>query len=199
VLYGLAVPRLVLINGAPGSGKSTLARRYVNEHPLTLALDIDVVRSMLGGWLDQPRQAGLLARRLALAMAEAQLSSGRDVVMPQFLGRLDFVLDLERLCADVGAEFIEVALLSNADDAAWRFTRRSEDPQSQGHRDAAALLERGGGVDGLPQMYARLLDVVAKRPATRIVVTVDGEIEHAYRQLVGHVEDATSLGPNPDR
>jgi adenylate kinase family enzyme len=35
------VPRLVLINGAPGSGKSTLASRYAQDHPLTLALDVD--------------------------------------------------------------------------------------------------------------------------------------------------------------
>jgi predicted kinase len=193
------MPRLVLINGAPGSGKSTLAGRYVNEHPLTLALDIDMVRSMLGGWLDQPTQAGLLARRLALAMAGVQLSSGHDVVVPQFLGRLDFVLDLEQLCADVGAEFIEVALLSNAEDAARRFARRSGAAQSQGHREAAARLERGGGVDALPQMYARLLDVVAKRPATRIVVTVDGEIEQAYRQLMGHVDGGTSPAPDTDQ
>lgn len=198
-LYGLSVPRLVLINGAPGSGKSTLAARYVEEHPLTLALDIDVVRSMLGGWLDQPTQAGLLARRLALAMAGAHLSSARDVVVPQFLGRLDFVLALEQLCADVGADFIEVALLSNPEDAARRFARRSVVPQSQAHRDAAALLERGGADDGLPQMYARLLDVVASRPATRIVVTVDGEIEQAYRHLVGHVDDPTTPTVDTDR
>ena len=50
------VPRLVLINGAPGSGKSTLARRYAQDHPLTLALDIDRVRGMLGRWLDTPTQ-----------------------------------------------------------------------------------------------------------------------------------------------
>jgi hypothetical protein len=27
---------------------------YIDEHPLTLALDIDVVRAMLGRWLDHP-------------------------------------------------------------------------------------------------------------------------------------------------
>ena len=42
------MPHLVLINGAPASGKSTLARMYADEHPLTLALDIDVLRAMLG-------------------------------------------------------------------------------------------------------------------------------------------------------
>lgn len=51
--------RLVLINGAPGSGKSTLTQMYAETHSLTLALDIDVVRAMLGCWLDQLTQAGL--------------------------------------------------------------------------------------------------------------------------------------------
>jgi len=198
-LYGLVVPRLVLINGAPGSGKSTLGGRYVDEHQLALALDIDVVRAMLGGWLDRPTEAGLLARRLALAMARVQLLSGRDVVVPQFLGRLDFVLELEQLSVDVGAQFVEVALISDAQDAARRFLRRSAAPLSDGHRDAAALLERLGGVDALPQMYARLLDVVAQRPATFTITTVEGEIEQAYRALVSHLDGAASLGPPPDQ
>jgi predicted kinase len=86
------MPRLVLINGAPSSGKSTLAKRYVEEHPLTLALDIDVVRAMLGRWLDHPIEAGLMARRMALEMTRVQLLAGHDVVIPQFLGRLNFVL-----------------------------------------------------------------------------------------------------------
>lgn len=193
------MPRLVLNNGAPGSGKSTLGGRYASEHPLTLALDIDVVRSMLGSWLDQPTEAGLLARRLALAMARVQLLAARDVVVPQFLGRLDFVLELEQLCADVGAQFVEVALLSDAQDAARRFLRRSAAAQSSGHRDAAALLERLGGVDALPHMYARLLYVLAKRPATRTIVTVEGEIEQAYRALVSHVDGVASPGPHAGR
>jgi len=189
------VPRLVLINGAPGSGKSTLGGRYVDEHQLALALDIDVVRAMLGGWLDQPTEAGLLARRLA----RAQLLSGLNVVVPQFLGRLDFVHELKQLPVDVGAQFVEVALLSDAQDAARRFLRRSAAPLSDGHRDAAALLERLGGVDTLPQMYARLLELVAQRPATFIIATVEGEIEQAYRALVGHLDGPSSLGPPPDR
>ena len=123
------MPRLVLINGAPSSGKSTLATRYVEEHPLTLALDIDVVRAMLGRWLDQPVEAGLLARRMALEMARVQLLADRDVVIPQFLGRLDFLLALEQLCNDVRAEFIEVVLLAEPHDLAHRIARRSAQPR----------------------------------------------------------------------
>jgi predicted kinase len=74
----------VLINGVPGSGKSTLAQMYVDEHPRALALDIDTVRGMLGCWLDHSSEAGLIARRLAVAMDRVQLSAGRDVVVPHF-------------------------------------------------------------------------------------------------------------------
>lgn len=197
--YGSVVARLVLLNGFPGSGKSTLAARYVGDRPLTLALDIDVVRSMLGGWLDQPTQAGLLARQLALAMARAQLLTGRDVVVPQFLGRLEFILELEQLCADVGAHFVEVVLLSDPQDAARRFTRRSATPHSDSHRDAAILLERLGGTPTLPQMYTKLLEVVSKRPATRTILTADGEIERAYRDFVNHVDAAAPVNPPTGR
>ena len=37
--------RLIVINGPPECGKSMLARRYTDEHPLALNLDIDVLRS----------------------------------------------------------------------------------------------------------------------------------------------------------
>ncbi len=189
------VTRLVLLNGAPGSGKSTLAGRYVEDHPLTLALDIDVVRSMLGGWLGHHTEAGLLARRLALAMAREQLLTDRDAVIPQFVGRLEFVLELEQLCTEVGAQFVEVVLLSDVQNAARRFQRRSSAPNSDSHRDAAALLERLGGPHALPQMYGQLLDVVAKRPATRTIITVDGEVDRAYRDLIRHVDAAAAGKP----
>jgi len=107
----------MLINGAPGSGKSTLARRYAQDHPLTLALDVDRVRGMLGRWLDTPTEAGLLARQMAVEMARVHLCAGHDVVVPQFLGRLDFIGVLQRLCEEVRAEFVEVVLLSNPDEA----------------------------------------------------------------------------------
>ncbi len=178
--------RLVLINGAPGSGKSTLARRYADAHPLMLALDIDVVRGLLGQWLEHPSEAGIVARRLALAMAQVHLGSGHDVVVPQFLGRLDFVLELEGLARAVGAEFVEMVLLSNAAEAAARFGRRSKDSQTQAHRDAQALLQRSGG--DLPQMYANLLHVVSARPSTIRLLTVDGQVDQAYRDLVAALD-----------
>lgn len=176
--------RLILINGAPSSGKSTLARRYADDHPLTLDLDLDMVRSLLGGWLAEWSEAGVLTRRMALEMARVHLAGGRDVVVPQFLGRPDFVLELESLCASVGVPFVEVALVSSASEAASRFAARSRDPVTDAHRDAAALQERLGGPPEIPAMYARLLQVVEARPATRLVRSVPGDVEGTYRSLL---------------
>jgi len=175
------VPRLILLNGPPASGKSTLARCFAADHPLTLVLDVDLVRGLLGGWLDQPQEAGLIARKLALGMAQTQLADGRDVVVPQYLGRLDFVLALEQVAVDAGAGFVELALLLDPEVVMGRFARRSAQPQSQTHRDAETLLERSGGVPALRGMCAALLEVVASRPLTRTVRPVDGDVAETYR------------------
>ncbi|MCE0540479.1 ATP-binding protein [Kineosporia rhizophila] len=183
------MPRLILLNGAPGSGKSTLAKIFAQRHPLTLALDIDTVRGLLGAWLEQPHESGLAARKLALAMARVHLQDGHDVLVPQFLGRIDFVLQLEALAQEVGFPFVEVALISTMDDVLARYSRRAKAPETQEHRDAAALLERSGGTDELRPMYERLLTVVAARPATRQVLTVEGEIEQTYQRLLEAIGD----------
>jgi len=178
------VPRLVLLNGAPGSGKSTLARRFAEDHPLTLVLDVDQLRGMLGRWFDQPTKAGLLARELAFAMARAQLRAGHDVLVPQFLGRLEFLETLQQLAAEVGAEFVELALVSDRNDVVRRFERRSATSPDPAHRDAAELQRRTGGRDELAATYDKLLAVVAGRPTTRVITTSDGDIDGTYAQLL---------------
>lgn len=47
--YDPPMPRLIHLNGPPRVGKSTLARRYANEHPGVLALDLDVLAGLIGG------------------------------------------------------------------------------------------------------------------------------------------------------
>ncbi|WP_185277442.1 AAA family ATPase [Leifsonia shinshuensis] len=120
-------PRLILINGAPASGKTTLARAWCARHAaeLPLALDIDALRAMLGGWQDDLHAAGLAARELAVAAISVHLASGRDVMVPQYLRRVEFVERLEATAANCGAVFVETALRIDAATAAERFDRRA--------------------------------------------------------------------------
>ena len=59
--------RLIILNGPPGIGKSTVARRYVEDHPMTLSLEQDLVRGLLGGWRTRETESGALARDLCVA------------------------------------------------------------------------------------------------------------------------------------
>jgi len=183
---------LTLLNGLPSTGKSTQARLYAQRHPLTLALEVDLLRSMLGGWQDQPTEAGLIARSLAIAAARVELLAGRDVIVPQYLGRIEFVLELEELARHTRAGFVEIALMCGPDDVAGRFQRRSARPQTAAHVDAAELLARSGGPAELRAMLTRLDDVLSRRPRTVRIQSVEGEIEDTYAAVRAAIETAQS-------
>lgn len=194
-----AHPVLVLLNGPPGCGKSTLATRYAADHPLTLALDIDRVRAMLGGWRRHPTEAGLAARELALVAARTHLRAGHDVVVPQLLARPDFLVRLERLAAEVGAPFVEIVLLDTREAARRRFVDRTARAETRDHVEAAAALDAAGGLDELDAMYDRLVAMLADRPAAHRVPSVEGDVDGTYAAVLAVVRDAVAEAARRDR
>lgn len=177
------MPRLILLNGPPGCGKSTLAEMFVAEHPLTLNLDIDRVRSLVGRWQTHPHDAGLLARELAVTMARTHLTGGRDVVVPQYVARPEFIERLHHTATGAGADFHEVALMDSRESSIRRFEERTARAESAGHVEAQELLDRAGGVDELGAMYDRLVAVLASRPHVRVLPTESGHVDRAYAAL----------------
>ena len=75
------MPRLIHLNGPSRVGKSTLARRYANEHPGTLALDLDVLAGLIGGWKEDFSAALEMARGHGREVAMRHLRSGYDVIL----------------------------------------------------------------------------------------------------------------------
>ena len=183
------LPRLVLLNGPPGIGKTTLAVRYVRDHPLALALDIDTLRRALGQWESHQESAGQLARRMALSMVGTHLAGGHDVVVPQYVARTEF-LDALAAAADAGGgSFFEVYLTDARAAALNRFAARAGDEASAQHH--AEAVRNVGGPAGLAAMVDRIEAVRTQRAGALSVPTRAGDIEESYRALVAALDTAS--------
>lgn len=154
-----------------------MARRYADTHPLTLALEIDGIRSMLGSWLEEPKRSGFAARRVAIAAAEAHLESGYDVIVPQLLTRREFVEELQRTAEGVGAAFVEITLMDERDAVVERAERREV---LDGGFDATALAAKQG--HSLGDAYDWFAEALAARPDA--VVIDAASLDGAYDELV---------------
>jgi len=185
--YGLPMSRLVLINGAPGSGKSTMAIGLAQDEPLTLALDIDMIKHALGRWDQDPSSSGLRARRLSLVLAREQLSSGFDVVVGQYLARTTFIEDLEHLAWDCGAAFHEFVLDLDAAALAERLTGRATNPDRPEH-DVNNRLVR---TEDAARLVQSLYHLRTSRPQA-IWVNARGSRDATLSILRSHLDTSTS-------
>jgi predicted kinase len=162
------VTALILVNGPPGAGKSSVARMYVAEHPLTLNLDLDRIRDLIGQWRENAHDAGVLTRRIAIAGARVHLNEGHDVIVPQMLARPEFIAQLEDLAREVAVNFVEVVLLDTRENCLRRYTERGD---LQTPRDQ------------LEAMYDRLVALVPTRPGAT-VIPVRGDAAQTYGDVM---------------
>ncbi|SDK25340.1 Predicted kinase [Nocardioides sp. YR527] len=174
--------RLILINGMPGVGKSTLARCFAADHPGTLVCDIDILRTYISGWREDFIGAGARIRPAALGLIRGYLSESGDVVLPQLFARVSELQRFERAANDAGAEFVEVMLEAVEDDALSRFHAR-DDGSDPWHPIVREIVAESGGDEHLRAYAAGLTDLVAQRPATKVVQSIAGEVDATYAFL----------------
>jgi predicted kinase len=179
------VPRLIHLNGPPGIGKSTLAKRYGDEHPGTLVLDIDELRAMVGGWRDDFRGAGAAIRTAALAMVTAYLRSGGDVVVPQLVARPDQLDRFRGAATEAAAGYVCVLLMApEPDDVVRRFRARSvvagDDPWLT--RVEGVVAEQGGDA-ALLRDHQILAALAAEDPTIVTVPSTDPDATYAAMLL----------------
>jgi predicted kinase len=178
------VSRLIHLNGPPGIGKSTLARRYVADHPGVLNCDIDVLRTLIGGWESDFGGAGTLIRPAALAMIGAYLANGHDVVLPQMVVDPRELARFEAAATSVGAELVERFLMDTATSAAARFHRRGASEDDPWHDQVRAVVAASGGDAELARCHAALERLLPTRPRAVVIASVEGAADETYRSLV---------------
>lgn len=130
----------------------------------------------------------MAARELALALAEAQLTSGHDVIVPQYVGRIEFIERLDALARRCEVEFVEVVLVAEPTVVIERFRRRRDELRSSAelHPEAdvgAAEIEHVVG-----EAFDRLADISDRRPAARHL-PADADLATTYRLLLATIGD----------
>jgi hypothetical protein len=177
----VGLPRLIHLNGPPGIGKSTIARRYAADHPGVLVLDVDRLRSFVGGvgFLE----AGEIVRPLAVALMTTHLSGGRDVVYPQLASDPDEAAGVERATRDAGGEYVGLLLMADEATAVRRFHDRPDDPSAPWLDEVREIVSGLGGDDALRAYRQSLLDLAAAR-GDRVITAVDGQVEQTYADVL---------------
>ncbi len=182
-----AMTRLMHLNGPPGVGKSSLARRYLADHSLALLLDIDGIRSALGRW-EVVEESKLAARKLAVVMAEAHLRGGHDVVIPQYVGRVDFIATLEDVARRCGASFIEVLIDAPAIVSVDRFRARRRELLSRGELHPQAEVP-DAEIEAAVDDARGKLEAVGAALEEVIYLRADQRLEDTYADLLAALGD----------
>lgn len=181
------MPRLIHLNGPSRVGKSTLARRYAEEHPRCLLLDLDALTGFIGGWQEDFPSALDLARPLGSVMAARHLRDGHDVVMPQLVTSHDTGPGPDDVAREVGADYIEVALLVDEDEHLRRLRRQR--PAS----DVESVVQRmltDPQDDLVPRIREHLAEYLAGRPETIRLDTTRLTDDVTYERLLELLEQA---------
>jgi hypothetical protein len=177
------VPRLIHLNGPSRVGKSTLARRYVDEHPGTLVLDLDVLAGLIGGWRENFSAVLDVARDHGRAVATRHLREGYDVVLPQLVTVHDRDPDpgLEETAREADATYIEVALLVDHEEHLQRL--HGKQPTNEIEARIQTWLEDPDN-DLVDRIRHHLNEYLAERPhAIRLDTTGLGE-DASYERLL---------------
>lgn len=171
--------RLIHLNGPSRVGKSTLARLYADDHPGTLCLEIDALVGQVDGWREDFSAAFLIARSRGVELAKKHLRDGQDVVVGQLVTIFDKGNAFEVAAAEVGASFVEVALLVDVHE----HTRRLHEKKPAS--DVEARIQSGLETSDMAQrIRGHLAEYLHGRPDAIQLDTTGLTIDQTYVRMM---------------
>lgn len=170
-------------------GKTTLAQRYVDNHPMTLNLDIDNIWIMMGQWQQSRPYSEIQKLKYAYVIAAMHLADGYDVIVPNLMQSLEQYKKFEQVAKLHRATLKEIVLLSNPQDAIKRCkTRARKMGYSDGFRPGG-VLDTGGRETLLERMYENVLETIAQRKKVIRITSVEGRPDDTYEKLLNAINN----------
>lgn len=177
-------PTLILLNGFAGVGKSTIARRYVEEDPSALAIEGDRLIVEIPDWQDREREARNDVFEHTKNMAAAHLTLGKDVIVPYLLTNATHAEELERLANEHGAEYVEIYLAVERDEAIRRLLKRG----AWGEEGTDPLTD--ADKPAIDKLWEAMVHETAKRPRSITVQSKEGDIDGTYDAFTAAIRTA---------
>ncbi len=151
---------------------------------MTLALDVDVIVSMIGGWRDDFWRTLPIARGLAAAMAREHLARGHDVLLPQLVTDEGEIAPYLAAVEDTGATYVEVVLLADLRTTVKRFSTRAADEAEPVGRQVAQIVATNGGTRLLAKIRVDLLTYLEGRNRSVTIDTAGLSPTEAYLEML---------------
>lgn len=174
--------KLIILYGFASSGKTTLAKRYIDEHPLTIAIEGDQLIGMIGQWRRNETQARKLVFEHTKSIAENHLSGGHAVLIPYLLTDSTQIESFEKVAEKYGASFHEVYIKIDKEGAINRLLNRG-----CWGEEGSKILTEDDRTEVL-SLYEHMTTEMNKRTNVKYIESEVGKIKEAYQKLLGAIQ-----------
>jgi predicted ABC-type ATPase len=175
--------KLILLNGFNASGKTTIAKKYISNHSLAMAIEADSLVDNIGDWLNHRDEVRRLSFELTKAMIRAYLPSGHDVVLPYIVTSTSEVEEFESIARECKADYYEVVLHNEKDDAIARLLERGK----WGGATSPLIMESDLPI--IEKDFTAMQATIEKRKNVIQIPLKGNDPDSTYQQLLQLIED----------
>jgi predicted kinase len=171
-------PKLIILYGFASSGKTTLAKKYIDEHPLAIALEGDPIVSMMGQWRKYETEARELVFEHTKSIIKNHTKAGYDVLLPYLLANPTHAEIFEQLACKNDLSFYEIYLDIKKEEAIERLLERGV----WGEEDSPKLTI--DDVEEITNLYTTMEKTMSTRNNVTSITCKKGAIKETYQNLL---------------
>jgi predicted kinase len=170
--------KLIMLYGFAASGKTTLTKKYIDQNPLTFAIEIDKIIAMIGRWRDNEVDARKIVFEDTKCIVQNHLSAGYNVLIPYLLDDSSHAEIFEKVAQENEANFVEVYINLTKEDAVNRLIERG----GWGEEGSRKLTEADRTL--LENRFNHMTKMLETRKNIIPVSNVKNDIETTFKNLL---------------